>query len=113
VLVIRSTATRSSPSNNWTNITSGGVSSQQKQAWNAPDGSRTRICVRSMLPGGIGSAANCSHVEGCSRPAATGVWATHWMMPDVNQSDPANYWPCRGEIDMLEMIDGNGLAQGT
>lgn len=114
-LVIKSDAQRISPAHNWTNITSGGVYSQHKKAWGQSDGTITRICVRSQLPGGanIGPAApgSCKNSTGCVRPSATGMWATHWMMPEVNQAK--HCWPCRGEIDVLEMINGDGFVQGT
>jgi hypothetical protein len=107
-LVIKSDAQRASPAHDWTNITSGGVYSQHKKAWGKSD-VITRICVRSKLPGGadIGPASpgSCKNAStGCVRPAATGMWSTHWMMPEVDQA--VHCWPCRGEIDVLEMING-------
>lgn len=50
-----------------------------------------RVCVRAMMP------ANRS-----------GFWPAHWMMPAV-----ASCWPGLGEVDILEMLNGDGVAHGT
>ena len=57
-----------------------------------------RMCVRAILPGVESSAG-----------AAKGVWPAHWMMPDVpNVCDPD-----LGEMDIMEMINGDGQSHGT
>ena len=55
-----------------------------------------RICVRAKLPSG-GSEAT-SH----------GLWPAHWLLPEPNVC-----WPTGGEIDILEMINGDGISHGT
>lgn len=37
-----------------------------------------------------------------------GIWPAHWMMPDVEDC-----WPTKGEIDVMEMINGDGTYHGT
>jgi len=54
-----------------------------------------RFCVRAQLPG-----------AGPGR--SQGLWPAHWMMP-VNHSRHCGY----NEIDILEMINGDGTAWGT
>ncbi|XP_065194525.1 beta-glucanase-like [Sycon ciliatum] len=51
-----------------------------------------RVCVRAMLP------ANRS-----------GFWPAHWMMPAVAEA----CWPGLGEVDILEMLNGDGGAHGS
>jgi beta-glucanase (GH16 family) len=77
----------------WTNLTSGAVQSNGKAAFQAA-GTPTRVCVMAKLPGGAGG--------------GRGLWPAHWMMPDTKDC-----WPCAGEIDILEMINGDGFARGT
>jgi beta-glucanase (GH16 family) len=71
------------------NFTSGAVQSQGKRAWQG----LTRVCVRAKLPGGGGG---------------DGIWPAHWLMPDNKKC-----WPSNGEIDIMEMIDGDGTTHGT
>jgi len=72
------------------NYTSGAVTSQNKKYWK-----NARVCVRALLPGG---------------PAAEdqGIWPAHWLLPNDNSC-----WPDHGEIDILEMINGDGDVHGT
>lgn len=39
---------------------------------------------------------------------AQGIWPAHWLMPDVNDC-----WPTKGEIDIMEMVNGDGMYHGT
>lgn len=55
-----------------------------------------RVCVYAKLPGVPGNGT------------AQGVWPAHWMMPDTTAC-----WPTRGEIDIMEMINGDGEVHGT
>ena len=89
-LVIKSDGTWNGT--NWTNLTSGAVQSKGKKSW----GGRTRVCVRAKLPGGGGQGHG------------TGIWPAHWLMPD-----DSSCWPCHGEIDIMEMINGDGVLHGT
>jgi len=75
----------------WTNLSSGAVQSMGKRSWQG----KTRVCVSAKLPGGpVGHGA--------------GIWPAHWMMPDDESC-----WPCHGEIDIMEMINGDGDLHGT
>ena len=44
----------------------------------------------------------------CRDGAAQGIWPAHWMMPDVEAC-----WPDLGEMDILEMINGDGRVHAT
>jgi len=37
-----------------------------------------------------------------------GIWPAHWLMPDVD-----NCWPTKGEIDIMESVNGDGKYHGT
>jgi len=87
-LVIQSNA--SWTGGGWTNLTSGAVATQGKRSFLGP----ARICVRAKLPGGAGAGA--------------GIWPAHWLMPD-----DSSCWPCHGEIDIMEMVNGDGQLHGT
>lgn len=76
----------------WANLSSGAVDSAQKRRW----GGRTRVCVSAKLPGGG------------STTTGTGIWPAHWLMPDTNVC-----WPCNGEIDIMEMVNGDSTCHGT
>ena len=88
-LVIRSNATWNGTA--WTDLTSGAVQSQGLKAWRG----RTRVCVNAKLPGGPPG-------------NGSGIWPAHWMMPD-----DSSCWPCHGEIDIMEALDGNSILHGT
>ena len=48
------------------------------------------------------------------RPDSQGVWPAHWMMPDANSTGgPAACWPSNGEIDIMEMVNGDGTTHAT
>jgi len=91
------------------NFTSAAVISQNKQYWKYG-----RFCIRAKLPGAEGDGAS------------DGVWPAHWMMPQPPSSashidarpslgglGSGPCWPDGGEIDILEMINGDGVAHGT
>ena len=76
--------------------TSGAVNTKNKRTWNQADGT-FRLCVSAMLPGNADSAA-----------ASQGIWPAHWMMPNDDSCDPDE-----GEMDIVEMVSGDGLAEST
>jgi beta-glucanase (GH16 family) len=92
-LIIRSNATWNGTG--WENLTSGAIWTQNKVSFRGP----TRVCVSAKLPGG-----GAPH-----KGSGTGIWPAHWLMPNLDDS----CWPCRGEIDILEMIDGDGRSHAT
>jgi beta-glucanase (GH16 family) len=48
------------------------------------------------------------------RPDSQGVWPAHWMMPDADSTGgPATCWPSNGEIDIMEMVNGDGSTHAT
>jgi len=73
------------------NYTSGAIISKDKAYFQYG-----RVCVSAKLPGN----PTTNH--------SNGIWPAHWMMPN-----DASCWPDNGEIDILEMIDGDGFAYGT
>jgi len=92
-----------SPVSGCFNYTSGGLISRGKQTWSLAGGGGYRVCVRAILPGG--SAAH-----------GAGIWPAHWLMPEAVANSPAKGAMCDpdgGEIDVLEMVQGNGQACGT
>ena len=54
-----------------------------------------RFCIRAKLPG-------------AGRGRSQGLWPAHWMMP-ANYDEHCGY----NELDILEMVNGNGDAWGT
>jgi beta-glucanase (GH16 family) len=78
----------------WANFTTGAVNSQGKVFWNATPASPWRLCVSGALPGGGGAGA--------------GLWPAFWLMPNDDSC-----WPDHGELDILEMINGDGIAHAT
>jgi len=89
-LVIESNAKKTSTG--WTNLTSGAIWSMGKKSFRG----NTRVCVRAKLPGGGGNGAG------------DGVWPAHWLLPD-----DGSCWPSGGEIDIMEMVRGDGKVHGT
>jgi beta-glucanase (GH16 family) len=83
-LTLRSSRTGS------TNFTTGAVNTWGKAGWRASAGA-FRVCVSARLPG-VGS-------DGSSQ----GLWPAHWLMPHDDTCDPDE-----GEMDIMEMVDGNG-----
>jgi beta-glucanase (GH16 family) len=76
------------------NFTTGAVTTQGKRDWtHAPT---FRLCASAMLPGGGGGGKGA------------GIWPAIWMMPDDSSCDPDE-----GEMDILEMVDGDGTAWST
>jgi len=73
------------------NYTSGAVTSQNKRFWQ-----HGRFCISARLPGGG------------RKGQGQGIWPAHWMMPN-----DASCWPDHGEIDIMEMINGDGTVHGT
>jgi len=63
---------------------------QNKKSWK-----NARICVYAKLPGG-------------SAATGQGIWPAHWLMPNDNSC-----WPDHGEVDIMEMINGDGQIHGT
>jgi beta-glucanase (GH16 family) len=92
-LVLRSNGTWNGTT--WTNLTSGAVESRGKKSFRA-NGIPTRVCISAKLPGAGGGGKGL------------GIWPALWLMPDT----PA-CWPCAGEIDIVEMINGDGMCRGT
>jgi len=93
-LVIRADAVRVRDSDtSFANITTGGVTSKRSWGGNAAPGP-TRICLNAMLPGSGGNGVG------------QGFWPALWMMPD-----DSSCWACNGEIDIVEMINGDGSVQ--
>lgn len=76
----------------WTNLTSGAIWSQNRKSFKG----RSRVCVRAKLPGGGGNGAG------------DGIWPAHWLLPD-----DGSCWPSGGEIDIMEMVKGDGHVHGT
>lgn len=76
----------------WTNLTSGAIWSMGKKSFRG----HTRVCVRAKLPGGGGNGAG------------DGIWPAHWLLPD-----DGSCWPSGGEIDIMEMVRGDGKVHGT
>lgn len=70
-------------------FTSGGVDTQGQASF-----SHGRVCFVAKLPGGGGF--------------GRGIWPAHWMMPD-----DTSCWPDHGEIDVMEMINGDGTHHAT
>jgi beta-glucanase (GH16 family) len=75
------------------NFTTGAVRSRGKKFWRGP----RRVCVRAQLPG-----------SGPGNRSGLGIWPAHWMMPEGGPC-----WPSGGEIDIMEMTNGDGTLKGT
>jgi len=77
------------------NYTSAGVTSRDKVTWSVGGKKEAgyRVCIRAQLPGG-------------SPGGGSGIWPAHWMMPNIPEG-PGVCDPDEGEIDILEMVDGN------
>ena len=77
--------------------TSGGVDTRHKVSWRHSPA--FRICISAMLPGGAAVSTS---------GAGQGVWPAHWLMPDTGACDPD-----QGEMDIMEMINGDGSHHST
>lgn len=75
----------------WRNLTSGAVQSRGRLSWRG----RHRVCVAAKLPGS-------------GRGRGDGIWPAHWLLPDNDAC-----WPCNGELDIMEMINADGVLRGT
>ena len=53
-----------------------------------------RICIRAQFPG--------------KQP---GFWPAHWLMPAPGHGKTC--WPGPGEVDIMEMINGDGIVHGS
>lgn len=84
------------------NFTSGAVRSMGLQHWAYSP--VFRLCASARLPGN----AKAANITGENQ----GIWPAIWMMPDPNAS-VKQCWPDLGEVDILEMINGDGFAHGT
>jgi licheninase len=67
-------------------------------------GKTTRVCVRAQLPGGGGK--------------GKGYWPAHWLLPEGCPAGCSPLpWPqiscSAAELDILEMVDGDGMAHAT
>lgn len=69
------------------NYSSGAVETKGKVSWEGT----TRVCIRARLPSG-----------------GKGIWPAHWLMPDNDAC-----WPANGEIDIMEMVNSDGVTHGT
>lgn len=98
-LVIKSDGQREDSSQNWTNLTSGAVTTRNKQTWN-PSEQTFRVCINAALPGYDSSSSNGG--------GGQGIWPAHWLMPNDSSCDPDE-----GEMDILEMINGDGNSYST
>ena len=76
------------------NFTTGAVNTWGKSSWLAGDGAPFRLCINAILPG-------VPH-------RAAGVWPAHWLMPLDDSCDPDE-----GEMDITEMVNGDGNAYAT
>ena len=77
------------------NYTTGAVNSWGKASWRANQAlGPFRLCIAAVLPGVPGR--------------AKGVWPAHWLMPQDDACDPDE-----GEFDIMEMVDGDGVAYAT
>lgn len=84
-----------------TSFTTGAVNTWGKAAWRAGDGT-FRVCVSARLPGVSGGSA------GTASAGSQGLWPAHWLMPHDNSCDPDE-----GEMDIMEMVNGDGLYEAT
>ena len=92
-LVLRSDRQRiAAPDGRVFNFSSGAVTTRGHAAW-----THGRICVRARLPGTGGGGGKDD-----------GIWPAHWLMPQ-----DSSCWPDHGEIDVMEMMNGDGRAGGT
>lgn len=76
----------------WANFTTGAVDSRGKRSWGARPGAPVRICIGGTVPTAGGD----------------GYWPAFWLMPD-----DSSCWPDHGELDLMEMINGDGVEHFT
>ncbi|GMI35715.1 hypothetical protein TeGR_g12354 [Tetraparma gracilis] len=75
--------------------TTGAVTTAGKVAWK--DSPKFRMCISAILPSGRSAGGS-----------SQGIWPAHWLMPDDSSCDPDE-----GEVDILEMINGDSTAYAT
>ena len=59
----------------------------------------------------MGGAGHVGAIAGDDRAhtaTGQGIWPAHWMMPDNKAC-----WPSNGEIDIMEMVNGDGITHAT
>jgi beta-glucanase (GH16 family) len=82
-------------SKGWAAYTTGAIDSQHKRSFGARPGAPVRFCIKGTVPQG-------------AAPLAAGYWPAFWLMPD-----DASCWPDHGELDLMEMINGDGVEHWT
>merc|ERR1712070_737027 len=82
-----------------------------KRAWGCDGG----CCYMKTASGGFGGGGFNTSAPGRvsgfmpgGSDKSLGIWPAHWMMPDVDDC-----WPSKGEIDIMEMVNGDGIPHGT
>ena len=80
--------------------TSGAVTSNGRRTFGGA-GQSTRVCVRAQLPGGGGGGRG------------KGYWPAHWLLPSGCPAGCAAPDCSAAELDILEMVDGDGGAHAT
>ena len=88
---------KSLPGSRLQNWTTGAVKTRGKAEWSTDDGTY-RVCISAKLPGVVKTNVSSSQ----------GLWPAHWMMPDDDSCDPDE-----GEMDIMEMVSGNGEVEAT
>jgi len=82
----------------WAALTTGAVDTHGKRGWGARAGPPARIWVRGTVP-----------VAAPGAPASgAGYWPAFWLMPN-----DGSCWPDHGELDLMEMINGDGVEHYT
>jgi beta-glucanase (GH16 family) len=79
----------------WANWTTGAVNTQDKIFWKAEPGKPFRVCTSVLSPGN-------------TTQGSAGLWPASWLMPNTKAC-----WPSNGEIDLFEMINGDGVAHSS
>lgn len=79
----------------WANYTTGAVDTHGKRGWGARPNAPVRICISGTVPVGPNA-------------TAASYWPAFWAMPN-----DASCWPDHGELDLMEMINGDGVEHYT
>lgn len=79
----------------WANFTTGAINSHGKRGFGARPGAPVRICIKGTVPVGPNSTAHS-------------YWPAFWLMPN-----DSSCWPDHGELDLMEMINGDGVEHWT
>ena len=88
-LVLRSLRNKTEYDGKIYQFTSGAVTTRDKVTWKSGI-----ACVVAKLPG--------------QNENSDGIWPAHWMMPNKKSC-----WPDHGEIDIMEMVNGDGEYHAT